>query len=132
MKTVSREELVGMMSQGTVLVVNVLAKEGYDSLHIRGSVSIPRSDLERGGWEKLDPAKTVVVHCSSYSCAASRLAAEFLESKGFDARAYEGGIIEWAEAGLPTEGKMTPSEFLERRYTRVADGPSHKNLRPVS
>lgn len=40
------------------------------------------------------------------------VAVEFLESKGFDVRARDSGIKEWAEAGLPTEGGMASLEFL--------------------
>jgi rhodanese-related sulfurtransferase len=115
-RTISRHELVGRIASGSVIVVNVLAKDAYERLHIKGSISIPRGELERGGWERLDKGRQVVVHCSSYSCGASRMAAEFLESKGFDAWAYEGGIKDWAEADLPTEGLLTNREFLAQRY----------------
>lgn len=116
MRTISRQELVEEMQRGDVIVVNVLARDAYEKLHIKGSISIPRGELERGGWEGLDRSKEIIVHCSSYSCGASRMAAEFLEAKGFDSRAYEGGIKEWAEANLPTEGRLTNEEFLAERY----------------
>ena len=120
MKTITKEEVVRGMEGGKVLVVNVLAHEGFDKIHIRGSVSIPRKELEGGRWTEIDRGKEIVVHCSSYSCDASRLAAEFLEEKGFQVKAYEGGIKEWAESGLPTEGRMTSVEYLEERYGRPA------------
>jgi rhodanese-related sulfurtransferase len=116
LKSITRQELMDRMSSGDVVVVNVLARDAYQKLHIQGSISIPRGELERGGWEGLDRRKRIVVHCSSYSCGASRMAAEFLESRGFDAWAYEGGIREWAEADLPTEGLLTNAEFLSQRY----------------
>ncbi len=100
------------------MVVNVLEPSAYEKIHIRGSVSIPRSELETGRWKELDFTKEFVVHCSSFECQASREAARFLESKGFQVSAYEGGIKEWAEARLPTEGQLTPEEFLRERYER--------------
>lgn len=123
MKTVTRDELAKLMAGGQTNVVNVLKGESYEKIHIRGSVSIPRSELEAGRWQELDRNRVTVVHCSSYSCDASRLAAVFLEGKGFDARAYEGGMQEWAELGLPTDGRMTPKDYLEERKAKQAAAP---------
>lgn len=116
MKTITRDELASQMGSGHLIVVNVLAGGAYERIHIRGSISIPRMELEQGRWQELDRSKKVVVHCSSYECDASRMAARFLEDKGFDVRAYEGGMKEWAEAGLPTEGAVSAKQFIEERY----------------
>jgi rhodanese-related sulfurtransferase len=120
MKTISREELATKLGSANVVVVNVLAPPAYEKIRIRGSVSIPRSELEAGRWNELDRGKEIIVHCSSYECEASRMAADFLEAKGYDVRAYEGGIKEWAEAGLPMEGTVSPEQFLRERYGKPA------------
>jgi len=124
MKTISRDELTERLGSSNLTVVNVLAPvkppdgdvayESYDNVRIKGSVSIPRSELEAGRWRELDKNKEIVVHCSSYACQASRKAARFLEEKGFNVRAYEGGLKEWAQAGFPMEGKLTAREYLAR------------------
>ncbi len=119
MKTISKDELATKMGDGRVIVVNVLKGQAYEKIHIKGSLSIPRMELENGRWQELDRGKQVVVHCSSYSCGASKLAAEFLESKGFDARAYEGGMKEWAEGGMPTEGMISAKQYLEERLANL-------------
>jgi len=31
-------------------------------------------------------------------------------------KAYEGGLKEWAEAGLLMEGKLTPQQYLAEKY----------------
>jgi rhodanese-related sulfurtransferase len=116
MKTISKDELVAKLNSRDLVIVNVLARPAYEKIRIRGSVSIPRSELEGGRWKELDSKKEIVVHCSSYECGASRMAAEFLEARGFDVKAYEGGIKEWAEAGLPMEGTISPKQYLEERY----------------
>jgi len=116
MRTISRDELSKKLGSPGLVVVNVLAPAAYEKIRIKGSVSIPRSELENGRWKELDRSKKIVTHCSSYECNASRMAAEFLEKKGFDVSAYEGGIKEWAEAGLPTEGTITPKQFIAERY----------------
>lgn len=122
MRTISRNELAERLSSQNLTVVNVLAPvkppggdvayESYENIRIKGSVSIPRSELEAGRWKELDMHKEIVVHCSSYLCQASRKAARFLEKKGFDVKAYEGGLKDWAEADLPMEGRLTPQQYL--------------------
>jgi rhodanese-related sulfurtransferase len=124
LKTISKEELSSRLDSGRLVVVNVLRKEAFEKIHIRGSISIPRSELEAGRWRELDKTKEVVVHCSSYECAASRMAADFLESKDYNVKAYEGGLKEWAEAGLPMEGAVSSQKYLEERYGRPAAAPS--------
>lgn len=116
MDSITKEELLRKIGDKRTLVVNVLARDEYEKIHIKGSISVPRGEMEGGGWERLDRTKEIIVHCSSYDCHASRLAAEFLGERGFKARAYEGGMREWAEAGLPTEGRMGPKEWLAERY----------------
>lgn len=120
MKSITKDELASKMGSGSIVVVNVLKREAFDKIHIRGSISIPRIDLEEGRWEELDKGREVAVHCSSYECGASRLAADFLESKGFDVKAYEGGMKEWCEAGLPVEGTISAQQFLLEKYGRPA------------
>ena len=119
MKSITRDLLASKLGSDNLVVVNVLAPSAYEKIHITGSISIPRNELEQGRWRELSKSKEVVVHCSSFECEASRLAARFLEEKGFDVSAYEGGIKEWAEAGLPTEGKLSAREFIEERYGKT-------------
>ena len=129
MKTISRDQLAGKLGSPDTVIVNVLAEPAYQKIRIRGSISMPRYDLESGRWEELDRTKEIIVHCSSYECEASRIAAEFLEAKGYDVRAYEGGIKEWAEAGLPTEGTLSPEQFLRDRYGKPSQLAGNQKTR---
>lgn len=106
-KQITKEELKEKLNDRNVVIVNVLKEESYDNLHIKGSVNIPRSELENSRWNELDKNKEIITHCTNYACNSSRYAAEFLQSKGFNVKAYEGGIEEWKEAGYPVEGKST-------------------------
>ncbi|MDG6985473.1 MAG: rhodanese-like domain-containing protein [Nitrososphaerota archaeon] len=120
MKTIGKDEVASKLGSPRLVVVNVLAASAYEKIHIKGSISVPRNELEQGRWTELDRSKEIVVHCSSYECGASRAAAAFLEEKGFDVKAYEGGMKEWAEAGLPAEGTISAKKFIEERYGRPA------------
>ncbi len=119
MKTISKNELAVKLGSPGVVVVNVLDPEAYDKIHIKGSVSISRSQLEAGRWKELDKSKEIITHCSSYQCDASRDAAQFLKKQGFNVKAYEGGMKEWAEAKLPTEGRISPQQYLAEKYGRT-------------
>jgi len=116
MKTITRDELSAKLGSPRVTIVNVLEPEAYKKIHIKGSISLPRRELEAGKWQELDFDREIVVYCSSYDCNASREAAKLLELKGMDVSAYEGGIREWAEAGLPTEGSMSSRDYLRQKY----------------
>lgn len=78
MKSIGRDELSAKLGSPWLVVVNVLAPPSYEKIHIRGSISIPRMELEQDRWKDLDFTNEIVVHCSSYECDASRVAAEFL------------------------------------------------------
>lgn len=99
-QTITKDELSKAL--GTVQVVNVLDPKHYELGLIQGSRKIPLADLDRRAGE-LDKAKEVVTYCASDQCSASKQAAEKLATQGFKVRAYEGGIKEWKEAGLPLE-----------------------------
>ncbi len=102
-KTITQQELSGKLVNGEpVQVVNVLSPEQYNLGIIKGSKKIPLAELDKRVHE-LDKNHEVVTYCASHKCGASRQAAEKLAAMGFNVRAYEGGIKEWKEAGLPLD-----------------------------
>jgi ArsR family transcriptional regulator len=102
-QTITKEQLQQKLERGeSVQVVNVLEPKHYDLGFIKGSKKIPVSQIEQRTGE-LDKSKEVVTYCASHECHASQEGAEKLAAKGFQVKAYEGGIKEWKEAGLPTE-----------------------------
>ena len=102
-RVITKDELNKKMQAGeSMQIINVLDPEKYSLGFIKGSKRIPLDKLESRLTE-LEKSKLIVTYCASSECNASRQAAEKLTAKGFNARAYEGGIKEWKEAGLPTE-----------------------------
>jgi rhodanese-related sulfurtransferase len=97
-----KEEL--QKKQG-IFVLNVLDKAMYDDCHIKGSVQVPLEEVERFA-ASLDPEKAeIVVYCSNYMCTSSEYAVKKLKALGFQhVWAYEGGMAEWYQLGLPIEG----------------------------
>ncbi len=103
-KIVTKEDVLEHLKNGSAVVVDVLGKIEYDRVHIKGAVSIPLDILEQGELEALGKSKNVITYCKSYTCGASKNAATILSGMGYNAMAYEGGIQEWKDSGLPTEG----------------------------
>ena len=102
-KTITKEELSEQVKSGVpVQIVNVLSPNSYKLGMIKGSKKIPLNELEKRLGE-LDKTQLVVTYCASYRCGASAEAAHKLTGLGYNVRAYEGGIKEWKEAGLPVE-----------------------------
>lgn len=108
---VSRDQLLEMMESEEIVIMNVLAKHAYDRIHIKNSISAPYDRLENGDFDSIEKTKILVIYCASYDCGASRTAAALMRERGFDARAYEGGIKEWSESGYPTEGESDNADY---------------------
>ncbi len=109
---IDKEEVLKNLDSEDYVILNVLAHHAYEKIHIKNSKSVPFDKLEAGDHEEFDKNKRIVTYCASYSCSASKRAAALLMDKGFNVLAYEGGIKEWAESDYPTEGEMTPSEYV--------------------
>jgi rhodanese-related sulfurtransferase len=83
-------------------LVDVLAEEIHDKIHIKGSINIPYSRLEHDAFKKLDPTDMIITYSIDYECPVSKFAAEKLQEFGFrKTYYYPGGLKEWLEASLP-------------------------------
>jgi 3-mercaptopyruvate sulfurtransferase SseA len=69
----------------------------------------------------------VVVYCSNYRCTASGSVVKMLKRMGFESVwAYEGGIAEWYQRGLPVEGPC------EKGYLQQVVEPGKHEIEGVS
>lgn len=96
------------------LVVDVRDPGEYEDTHLPGAINIPRGWLEI----RADPASPsadptlsadrsarILVYCTRGPGARSLLAAQTLGSMGYDnVEVLGGGLMAWADAGLPVEG----------------------------
>ena len=103
---ISKETLQTWKKQHDDLVIlDVLSAESFGKAHIQGAINIPLAQLEQRAGELSKDAK-IVTYCANYVCQASSKAAEKLQELGFqDVHDYKGGLHEWREAELPTEGE---------------------------
>jgi rhodanese-related sulfurtransferase len=121
---------------GNLRVINVLDKEFFDDCRIKGSVNIPFMDPDDPEKSPIDsyvknlPKDTkLVVYCSNYMCTASGEITKKLKGMGFeDVWAYEAGMADWYQKGLPTEGSCK-----EGYLTKVIDAPKeHSGFKVIS
>ncbi len=88
-------------TDGTAVLVDVREPREWVDGHIEGAVHIPLGDLVRRAAE-VDKSKSVVTVCRSGH--RSLAAADALKDLGFaDVASMNGGMIAWAQSGLPVE-----------------------------
>jgi rhodanese-related sulfurtransferase len=88
------------LADGDAQVVDVRGQYEHDAGHIAGDRHVPLVDLDAGS-EQLDRARPVILYCRSGE--RSGMAADALRASGWDAYSVAGGLLAWAEAGLPLE-----------------------------
>lgn len=90
-------------------VINVLSEALYNDAHIPGSQSVPMDKINDFA-ATMHKDDEIVVYCANYMCTASAAAAQQLKDKGFNkVYAYEAGMADWAQKGLPVEGPAKSS-----------------------
>ena len=104
----TKEEVLEKMREESVVLLNVLPEPDYQRLHIQGSQSLPLT-LDYGGFlqeieKKHGKQKLFITYGDHLSRADGASAAHAMRVHGFRAENYPGGIQEWFESGLPTEG----------------------------
>jgi FMN-dependent NADH-azoreductase len=104
--TVTRTDLQALLAAGTVTVVDALPQSYYDQEHLPGALNLVEDDVDsRAAGLLPDVTTTIVTYCSNPACGNSKAVARRLEKLGYtDVRTYPGGIQDWVEAGLPTQG----------------------------
>lgn len=104
-----------------LFLVNVLDADYFNDCHIKSPNSINVTLEQLDSFAKtLDPQKAeVVFYCSNYMCTASGFAAKSLKDKGFsNVWAYEAGMADWYQKGLPVEGPCK-KPYLEKKNEKI-------------
>src|SRR5687768_4043839 len=103
---------------GECQVIDVREFSEFDSERIADAQLMPLSNFERHA-DEIDHSKPVYLMCRSGNRA--KQAAERLARKGFtDVHVVEGGMLAWAEAGLPVVKGESKVWSLERQVRFVA------------
>jgi rhodanese-related sulfurtransferase len=82
-------------------VVDVRTPDEHAAGHIEGALHLPLERFADEAPAQLDRDRPVVVYCRAGN--RSGMAAEALQASGWDAHNVAGGLLAWAEGGLPLE-----------------------------
>jgi rhodanese-related sulfurtransferase len=62
--TITRDELIGALRGGGIVLVDVLSPESFAGRHISGAINLPVADIPRRAREVLpDRTAAIVVYC---------------------------------------------------------------------
>jgi rhodanese-related sulfurtransferase len=81
-------------------VVDVRTDAEFEAGHIAGARHIPVADLQSEA-NGLDREQPVILYCRSGNRSA--MPADAFANSGWDAHSIEGGLLQWAEEGLPLD-----------------------------
>lgn len=108
-------------TQESLYVINVLDEDLYKDCHIKGSIQVSMPEVEEFV-KRLNKDTELVIYCSNYLCTASGAVADLLGDTGFtNVYAYEAGMAEWYQKGLPVDGPCK-SSYLKK----VMVDPGHE------
>lgn len=85
---------------GGAQLVDVRTDGEYAAGHIPGSRHVPLPDVQAEA-AGLDRDRPLVIYCRSGE--RSGMAADAFAASGWDAHSIEGGLLAWADDGLPLE-----------------------------
>ena len=115
MLTVTRDELVALLAEGSATLVEALSAEAFAAEHLPEAVNVP-GELTPDLAASLapDPTRTVVVYCSGVTCTRSKVTAAAFTRLGYrDVRVYPGGKADWWQAGLPLVGDRHEAQVAQ-------------------
>jgi rhodanese-related sulfurtransferase len=99
MPEVSPSQAQQLLASGAQLV-DVRTDTEYAAGHIPGALLVPLADVQSEA-AGLDRERPLVVYCRSGE--RSGMAADAFAASGWDAHSIEGGLLQWADEGLPLE-----------------------------
>jgi rhodanese-related sulfurtransferase/DNA-binding HxlR family transcriptional regulator len=108
-EAVGRDELIGRLRRGDVVLIDVRPAEEFAAGHINGARSIPIDELERG-LSELPADREVIAYCRGPFCAYAHQAVRRLKRAGRAARRLEEGWPEWALRERSEDAVRTTTE----------------------
>jgi len=101
-RRIPREAAIRQVDAGKAVFVDIRSFETYSKGHIKGAISIPRSQLIHR-LREIPPGRLIVTYCACVREHTAALAVVDLAAHGVNnAAALTGGWNEWTAARLPT------------------------------
>ncbi|HJW94287.1 MAG TPA: rhodanese-like domain-containing protein [Thermoanaerobaculia bacterium] len=107
-RRIPRDAAIRMVDQGKAVFVDIRSFETYSKGHIKGAISIPRSQLIHR-LREVPPGKLIITYCACVREHTAALAVTDLVAHGVNnSAALTGGWNEWAAARLPVATGALP------------------------
>jgi rhodanese-related sulfurtransferase len=98
-----------MWQDGEAVLVDVRSEAAYVDIHLAGAISVPLPTVGQSAGNLQEQGGTIILYCSCPAEETSIAAADELISRGLtDVLVLEGGIRDWAMAGLPLRSGGRP------------------------
>jgi rhodanese-related sulfurtransferase len=94
MKEYLPTQVAGMLSNDSIVLLDVRSREERSKQYIKGSLHIPVNDLPER-LKMLEKYRMKEIICYCHSGSRSLMAAVMLQNHGFTAANMKGGIAEW-------------------------------------
>jgi rhodanese-related sulfurtransferase len=102
-KRISEKEAYRLATNGSAVIVDVRSNTQFQLGHIKGALSIPRSQII-ARFKELPPGKMIITYCACDAEQTSGLAVLDLNNHGVkNATALKGGWNAWKVARLPMQ-----------------------------
>jgi rhodanese-related sulfurtransferase len=102
-KRISEKEAFRLQTNGSAVIVDVRSNTQFQQGHIKGAISIPRSQIVTR-FKELPPRKMVITYCACGAEEASGQAVLDLNNHGVkNTAALKGGLNAWKVAQLPMQ-----------------------------
>ncbi|MFW2440210.1 MAG: rhodanese-like domain-containing protein [Arenicellales bacterium] len=111
-RTVTVEEVKELFDAG-VVIVDVRSTRLHARRHIPGAIHLDLKDVydEESLTAVAKKDEPLVIYCSGVKCSRSSRASADAVSWGFTEVLYfRGGIVDWRDAGYPTESGESPAK----------------------
>lgn len=115
-------QLIHATSSGTnTELVPSIGSRSHTTINIPAVAAINGIYFRRCGRFNGNPLR-IVVYCANYMCPKSKKAWYMLQALGFtNVKAYEGGIREWSQLGLPSEGACSDPHLKDQTQKPTPD-----------
>jgi rhodanese-related sulfurtransferase len=113
LQQISLQEVRGLNDRKKAVFVDARRDFFYVKEHIAGALALPLAQFDDRialFQQQVDRDRLLITYCSGYGCEDSHQLALKLQQAGYKKiRVYTGGLPEWKQVGLPTEGTDSKS-----------------------
>ena len=99
-ESLTPERVAELHAAGSIELIDIREPHERDAGHVPGSRHIPLAKLSQEA-ESIDRDKPLVLYCRMGS--RSGMALQAFKASGYDAHDLDGGLLAWADKGLPLE-----------------------------